>query len=145
MATAVSTARGDALVTTRANGPSDSPTRRARATPSAERCEPRPRPASFLVSEWRRTSSQRMEATLRDGPRSGQGGGGVDDHLDGELAGVGAAQQVAVGGVLALAAGLVQVGPADVDQGEGGGQGIHGPQLGADADQALGAVGVGGA
>ena len=72
--------------------------------------------------------------------------GGVDHHLDAELAVVGAAaQQVAVGGVLAGGAGPIQVRPADVDQGEGRGQRVDGAQLGPDADQALGAVGVGGA
>jgi len=54
---------------------------------------------------------------------------GVDDHLDAELARVRSAQQIAVGGVLAFAAGLVQVSPADVDQGERAGQWINGPHL----------------
>jgi hypothetical protein len=40
MATAVSMARGDALVTTYAKGPSDSPILRASATPCAETCDP---------------------------------------------------------------------------------------------------------
>jgi hypothetical protein len=67
---------------------------------------------------------------------------GVDDHLDAELARVRPAQQIAVGGVPAFAAGLVQVGPADVDQGERAGQWINGPHLRPQANQALGPVGV---
>jgi hypothetical protein len=47
--------------------------------------------------------------------------------------------------VLAGGTGLVQVGPADLDQGQGGGERVERPQLGSDPDQAPGPVGVGGA
>ena len=98
----------------------------------------------LFASAGRPPSRSRRPRPASDRPGRSGLRGGVDHHLDAEAAVVGPAQQVAVGGVLAGGAGLVQVGPADVDQGQGGGEPVDGPQLGPDPDQALGPVGVGG-